>query len=99
MKWLVIISALSLTACTPNTALIPMYICVLAMCEQESTTGDGDLSEGSQDAQVEENVYDDEGNQTGTEMVDNPLIVKDDEERAAAQATIDATPKAVKAVK
>jgi hypothetical protein len=47
-------------------------------------------------AQVEENVYDDEGNITGTIMVDNPEIVRDDEERAAAQAIIDATPQDVK---
>lgn len=49
------------------------------------------------DAQVEQNVYDDDGNLTGTEMVDNPLIVKDDEERAAAQAVVDGTPEQVKA--
>lgn len=48
------------------------------------------------DAQVEKNVYDDEGELTGTEMVDNPLIVKDDEERAEAQAVVDATPEEVK---
>ena len=48
------------------------------------------------DAQVEQNVYDDEGELTGTEMVDNPMIVKDDEERAAAQAVVDGTPQAVK---
>jgi hypothetical protein len=50
------------------------------------------------DAQIEQPVYDDEGNQTGTEMVDNPLIVADDAERAAAQAVVDATPEAVKEV-
>lgn len=44
------------------------------------------------DAQVEENVYDDEGNITGTVMVDNPPIVADDAERAAAQAVVDGTP-------
>ena len=49
------------------------------------------------DAQVEQPVYDDEGNQTGTEMVDNPLIVADDAERAAAQAVVDATPDDVQA--
>lgn len=49
------------------------------------------------DAQVEQNIYDDEGTQTGTEMVDNPLIVADDAERAAAQAVVDATPDEVKA--
>jgi hypothetical protein len=49
------------------------------------------------DAQVEQTTYDDEGNQTGTEMVDNPLIVADDAERAAAQAVVDATPDDVKA--
>ena len=47
------------------------------------------------DAQVEQNVYNDEGELTGTEMVDNPLIVKDDEERAAAQAVVDGTPSEV----
>ena len=46
---------------------------------------------------VEQPVYDDEGNQTGTEMVDNPLIVTDDEERAQARAVVDATPEEVKA--
>jgi len=40
-------------------------------------------------AQVEQPVYDAEGMQTGTEMVPNPLIVQDDAERAAAQATVD----------
>jgi len=48
------------------------------------------------DAQVEQPVYDDEGNQTGTEMVDNPLIVADEAERAEAQAVIDGTPQEVK---
>jgi len=47
-------------------------------------------------AQIEVPTYDDEGNQTGTEMVDNPLIVQDDAERAAAQAVVDATPDEVK---
>jgi hypothetical protein len=46
-------------------------------------------------AQVEQTTYDDEGNAT-TEMVDNPLIVVDDAERAAAQAVVDATPDEVK---
>lgn len=41
-------------------------------------------------AQVEQPVYDADGTQTGTEMVPNPLIVQDDAERAAAQATVDA---------
>ena len=49
-----------------------------------------------QDALVEQPIYDNEGEQTGTEMVDNPLIVQDDENRANAQAVIDATPQAVK---
>ena len=48
------------------------------------------------DAQVEQTVYDDEGNVTGTTMVDNPLIVADDAERDAAQAVVDATPQDVK---
>ena len=48
------------------------------------------------DAQVEQPIYDDDGEQTGTKMVDNPLIVQDGEDRANAQAVIDATPQAVK---
>jgi len=48
------------------------------------------------DAQVEQTVYDDEGNVTGTTMVANPLIVADDAERDAAQAVVDATPQDVK---
>ena len=48
------------------------------------------------DAEVEENVYDEEGNLTGIIMVDNPLIVADDQERAAAQAVVDSTPEEVK---
>lgn len=48
------------------------------------------------DPTIEQPVYDAEGNQTGTETVTNPLIVKDEEERAAAQAVIDATPQEVK---
>ena len=47
-------------------------------------------------AQIEQPVYDDDGNQTGTTMVDNPLIVQDDAERAAAQVVIDSTPQSVK---
>jgi len=45
---------------------------------------------------VEQPVYDDEGNQTGTETVTNPLIVQDEAERAEAQAVIDQTPQEVK---
>lgn len=46
-------------------------------------------------AQVEETTYDEEGNAITT-MVDNPEIVRDDAERAAAQAVIDSTPQDVK---
>ena len=46
-------------------------------------------------AQVEETTYDEEGNAT-TAMVDNPEIVRDDAERAAAQAVVDGTPDEVK---
>ena len=46
---------------------------------------------------VEQNVYDDEGNLTGTETVANPLIVADEAERAAAQSVVDGTPEEVKA--
>lgn len=45
---------------------------------------------------IEQPVYDDTGNQTGTENVTNPLIVQDEAERAAAQAVIDATPEEIK---
>jgi len=44
-------------------------------------------------AQVEHAVFDETtGEQTGTEMVVNPAVVRDDAERAAAQAVIDGTP-------
>ena len=45
---------------------------------------------------VEQPVYDEDGNQTGTETVTNPLIVQDEAERAAAQAVIDGTPQEVR---
>ena len=45
--------------------------------------------------QVEETTYDEEGNAT-TAMVDNPEVVRDDAERAVAQAVVDATPQEVK---
>ena len=48
------------------------------------------------DATVEETTYDMETDTSTTTTVANPLIVKDDEERAAAQAIIDATPGPVK---
>ena len=44
------------------------------------------------DATVEETTYDMETDTSTTATVANPLIVKDDEERAAAQAIINATP-------
>ena len=47
------------------------------------------------EAQVEQTVYDDEGNVT-TIIIDNPLIVVDNAERAAAQAVVDITPDEVK---
>ena len=47
------------------------------------------------DATVEVTTHDVDGNET-TETVANPMIVKDDEERAAAQAVVDGTPQAVK---
>jgi len=46
-------------------------------------------------SQVEETTYDADGNAT-TSMVDNPAIVQDDAERAAAQAVVDGTPQEVK---
>jgi hypothetical protein len=44
-------------------------------------------------AEIEQTVYDETtGEQTGTIMVPNPAVVRDDAERAAAQAVIDGTP-------
>ena len=48
------------------------------------------------EATVEETTYDFDTDTSTTETVANPLIVKDNEERAAAQAIIDATPVPVK---
>ena len=48
------------------------------------------------EATVEETTYDFDTDTSTTATVANPLIVKDDEERAAAQAIIDATPVPVK---
>jgi len=42
---------LLLTACT--TGPLPVNVCILAQCELQADTGDGDLAEGNQDAQVE----------------------------------------------
>ena len=47
-------------------------------------------------ATVEETTYDFDTDTSSTATVANPLIVKDNEERAAAQAIIDATPGPVK---
>jgi uncharacterized protein YciI len=47
-------------------------------------------------ATVEQTTYDMDGNET-VATVANPLIVADDEERAAAQAVVDGTPIEVKA--
>jgi hypothetical protein len=49
------------------------------------------------EATVEETTYDRETATSSTTTVANPVIVKDNEERAAAQAIIDATPGPVKA--
>jgi hypothetical protein len=47
-------------------------------------------------AEIEQTVYDETtGEQTGTIMVPNPAVVRDDAERAAARAVIDGTPTAV----
>ncbi len=48
------------------------------------------------EATVEETTYDMETDTSSTATVANPVIVKDNEERAAAQAIIDATPGPVK---
>ena len=49
------------------------------------------------EATVEETTYDFDTDTSSTTTVANPVIVKDNEERAAAQAIIDATPGPVKA--
>ena len=48
------------------------------------------------EATVEETTYDFDTGTSSTATVANPVIVKDNEERAAAQAVIDATPQPVK---
>ena len=48
------------------------------------------------EATVEETTYDFDTDTSTTATVANPVIVKDNEERAAAQAIIDATPVPVK---
>ena len=48
------------------------------------------------EATVEETTYDFDTDTSSTATVANPVIVKDNEERAAAQAIIDATPVPVK---
>ena len=76
---------------------------------EDQPTGEYDLETGEEvmesvlvqtaidplDATVEVTTYDVDGNEA-TETVANPLIVKDDEERSAAQAVVDGTPQAVK---
>ena len=47
------------------------------------------------DATVEQTTVNDDGSVTTT-TIENPLITTDNEERAAAQAVVDATPQAVK---
>lgn len=48
------------------------------------------------DAEIEQPVYDENtGEQIGTEMVPNPLIIQDDAERAKAQTIVDGLPSAV----
>ena len=47
------------------------------------------------EATVEVTTYNEETLESTTETVRNPLIVKDEEERASAQAVVDATPQSV----
>ena len=47
------------------------------------------------EATVEVTTYNEETMESTTETVRNPLIVKDEEERVAAQAVVDATPQSV----
>ena len=48
------------------------------------------------DATVEVTNHNPETGEDTTETIPNPLVVKDEEERAAAQAVVDATPQSVK---
>lgn len=48
-----LIALLALAACSSPNANTPANICILAACEQEATTGDGDLEEGDLDANAE----------------------------------------------
>ena len=47
------------------------------------------------EATVEVTTYNEETDESTTETVPNPLIVQDEEERAAAQAVVDSTPQTV----
>ena len=42
-----------LSACSYSTGYIPVNICLLAQCEQQADTGNGDLDEGDQEAEVD----------------------------------------------
>ena len=53
MKLLAIIALITLVACSPGTTHIPVNICLFAQCELEATTGNGDLQESGQEADVE----------------------------------------------
>ena len=46
-------AALLLSACAPGTALVPVNVCVFAVCEQQSETGGGDQEEGPQEAELD----------------------------------------------
>lgn len=52
MKALGLIALLTLAACSPGTGYVPVNICLFAQCEQEATTGDGDLEESGQEAET-----------------------------------------------
>ena len=54
MKFLPLLLLLPfIAACTVTDSSVPVNVCVLAQCEQQADTGDGDLDEGSQDAAVD----------------------------------------------
>ena len=66
------------------------YVAAVERLELESVVASEDIPET-----VEITTTDPETMESTTETVRNPLIVKDEEERAAAQAVVDATPQEV----
>ena len=66
------------------------YVAAVERLELEPVVASEDIPET-----VEVTTYNEETMESTTQTVRNPLIVKDEEERAAAQAVVGATPQAV----